>query len=463
MKLKLLAAMGLAYASLAGAQTPATPAAPAAKSSMAPICGTCHKPAPGVLHGYFENVAFKSGSIQLGLGSRMEIVRFDAKTLQVRDAGAARAAEHLGKVRQGHEARIEFTEKDGVKYASLVALKGPIKIAPEKLVSYEDVAKLVALGPEKGAYTLVDSRPFPRFQEGTIPTAINLPYPAFDKLLERLPADKERLLVFFCQGETCMMSPNSLRRAQALGYRNAKVYREGWPEWTKHDYGVMKPEHVKEAFMDKAIPLVLVDVRPASEAAGGGGFLPGAVAVAPEALDDALKQFPDPELKAPIMVYDATGGDEAVKAARRIVKAGYVNVVVVTGGFRAWQEKGYPIAYGVPSAKVAYAPKPRPGSLPLEEFKRIALERPADTLIVDVRNREEAKDGMIAGALLVPDEEVLDRLAEIPRDKRIVTHCSTGVRAEMAYHKLKEKGYTVAFVNAEVDVGKDGRFEVWAK
>jgi len=33
-----------------------------------------------------------------------------------------------------------------------------------------------------------------------------------------------------------------------------------------------------------------------------------------------------------------------------------------------------------------------------------------------------------------------------------VTHCSTGVRAEMAYHKLKEKGYNVQFLNAKVDI-----------
>ena len=52
-------------------------------------------------------------------------------------------------------------------------------------------------------------------QEGTIPTAINLPYPAWDKFVDRLPADKSRF-TFFCQGVTCMMSPNSLQKAEAL-------------------------------------------------------------------------------------------------------------------------------------------------------------------------------------------------------------------------------------------------------
>ncbi len=461
MKAKLLAVLTFACAGLASAQTPAL-AAPAAKPTMVAVCGTCHKPSAGMLRGYVENVALKSSSLQLDLGSGMEIVRFDPKALKVLDSGIAKPAEHLGKVRKGHEARVEFSEKDGVKTASVVSLKGPITIAPEKLVSYDEVAKLVSAGPDKARYTLVDSRPLPRFQEGTIPTAINLPYPAFDKMLDRLPPEKDRLLVFFCQGVTCMMSPNSLRRAEALGYTNAKVYREGWPEWTKHDYGVTKPEFVKEAFMDKGIPMVLVDVRPAGEAKRAG-FIPGAVAIPADALGAAIEDFPDKELKAPIMVYDATGGEEAVQAARRIVKAGYENVVVVTGGLGAWRAKGYPLASGEPALKVAYAPRPRAGSLPIEEFKRLVLEHPADTVILDVRNRDEAKYGMIAGAVLVPDEEVLERLSEIPRDKRIVTHCSTGVRAEMAYHKLKERGYKAAFLNADVDVGKDGRFEVTPK
>ena len=69
-----------------------------------------------------------------------------------------------------------FVEKDGVKTATLISFKQPIKIAPEKLVDYAYVAKLVEQGPEKGKYTLIDSRPLPRFQEGAIPTAINLPY-----------------------------------------------------------------------------------------------------------------------------------------------------------------------------------------------------------------------------------------------------------------------------------------------
>lgn len=188
-----------AVTGLTFAQAPA----PAAKATMPAVCGTCHKPEAGSLRGYFDNVAFKSNSLQLNLTPGVEIVKFDAKSIKVIDAGEAKDAEYLRKVKKGHETRIDFTEKDGVKTATQVVFKGPIKIAQDKLIFYPEIEKLVALGPEKGNYTLIDSRPLPRFQEGTIPGAINLPFPVFDKMLDRLPKDKNRLVVFFCAGVTC--------------------------------------------------------------------------------------------------------------------------------------------------------------------------------------------------------------------------------------------------------------------
>jgi rhodanese-related sulfurtransferase len=67
---------------------------------------------------------------------------------------------------------------------------------------------------------------------------------------------------------------------------------------------------------------------------------------------------------------------------------------------------------------------------------------------------------MIKGAVLIPDKEILDKLAEIPKNKQIIAYCSTGVRAEMAYHKLKDKGYNVKFLNARVDIDSTGKFTI---
>jgi rhodanese-related sulfurtransferase len=70
---------------------------------------------------------------------------------------------------------------------------------------------------------------------------------------------------------------------------------------------------------------------------------------------------------------------------------------------------------------------------------------------------------MIKGAVLIPDEELAARMGELPKDKRIIAHCSTGIRAEMAYHKLKDAGYKAGFLNEEIDVAKNGTFKITPK
>ncbi|MFO1414227.1 MAG: rhodanese-like domain-containing protein [Burkholderiales bacterium] len=453
---KTTLALALALPALAaGAQAPA----PAATPPVIPqVCLSCHQPKPNAVQGIFENVAFKSQSIQLKIDAHTEIVRFDPKTLQVVDGGVAKPVEALREIPKNREARIDYVEQDGKRVATRISFKGPIKIAPEKLTNYDEVARMVALGPEKGAYTLIDSRPLPRVQEGTIPTAINLPYPAWDKFVDRLPKDKNRFIVFFCQGVTCMMSPNSLLKAEALGYTNAKVYREGYPEWLERNVGVIAAPHYKEAFLDKQIPSVLIDARPAALAAEGA--IPGAVSMSPSNVRAALAGLPDPKLKAPIVVYDGDNGSSAKVVAALIKEAGQPNVTTLGGGFDAWKAAKAPVATGPLATKIAYAPKPRPGSITNEEFVKLAANRPADVIILDVRNPDEANAGMIKGAVLIPDEELAARMGELPKDKRIIAHCSTGVRAEMAYHKLKQAGYNVGFVYAVVDINKAGQLKV---
>jgi rhodanese-related sulfurtransferase len=177
----------------------------------------------------------------------------------------------------------------------------------------------------------------------------------------------------------------------------------------------------------------------------------------------AVASFPDPKLKAPIMVYDVDGGSSALEVARVIKASGQPNVTVIGGGFDAWKTAKSTVVTGPLPTKVAYVPKPRAGSIPNDEFVKLAKATPPDVLILDVRNTDEANAGMIKGALLIPDEDLLARMAEVPKDKRIIAHCSTGVRAEMAYHKLKQAGYAnVGFLYAQLDVKKDGTFKVTA-
>ena len=109
-----------------------------------------------------------------------------------------------------------------------------LKIDPKNVIDYAGVSKLVAQGPAKGGYTLIDSRPKERkFDKGHIPGAINIPDSDFDKLLDRLPADKASPLYFYCEGLSCKLSSDSAEKAVKLGYTQVKVVPEGYPGWVK--------------------------------------------------------------------------------------------------------------------------------------------------------------------------------------------------------------------------------------
>ena len=254
------------------------------------------------------------------------------------------------------------------------------------------------------------------------------------------------------------MSPNSARKAEKLGYTNVKVYHEGMPEWTKKNPTVMSAHSLNMSYIKQDIPHVLLDVRPESKARKG--FVPGAVAFPATDIDKLMAKLPPVAIKPPIIVYDQKGGNDAMMVAQKLNDAGYKKTSVVTGGYDLWDNSNYPTKSGSLATEAVYVPKPRPGEIAIEEFKKIAESTPADTLILDVRNQDEGNAGMIKGAKLVPDEEILGRLAEIPKDKKIETHCATGVRAEMAYHKLKDKGYKVQFLNAKIEIDKQGSFTI---
>ena len=50
---------------------------------------------------------------------------------------------------------------------------------------------------------IIDSRPYkPKYVNGHIPTAVNIPDSQFEKMTGKLPENKNALLIFYCGGPT---------------------------------------------------------------------------------------------------------------------------------------------------------------------------------------------------------------------------------------------------------------------
>lgn len=205
------------------------------------------------------------------------------------------------------------------------------------------------------------------------------------------------------------------------------------------------------------IPTIIVDLRPVSEAKAE--HIPGAVSIPITDVSHAVDKFPK-DKKAPIVLY-SFDTQSAIQAFEVIsFWGGFTNIVVLDGGFKEWKKAGYKVESGDMPMKIVYEPKPRPGEIAIEDFKKIVETHPQDILVLDVRDAEEAENGMLIGAKNISTQDVPKRLADIPKGKKIVVHCLTGVRAELAYHALKNAGYNASFLNANIKIDPHGRYEI---
>ena len=80
--------------------------------------------------------------------------------------------------------------------------------------------------------------------------------------------------------------------------------------------------------------------------------------------------------------------------------------------------------------------------IPQLTVKELKARRDAgeDIFLLDVREPYEYQISQIGGTL-IPQNDVPNRLAEIPRDREIVVHCRSGARSQKIAELLKQSGY----------------------
>jgi adenylyltransferase/sulfurtransferase len=84
---------------------------------------------------------------------------------------------------------------------------------------------------------------------------------------------------------------------------------------------------------------------------------------------------------------------------------------------------------------------PNVPSVTVQELQQMR-ERGEDHLLLDVREPDEYQAARIEGSILIPLGQVTDRASEIPRDRKVVVHCRSGVRSGKAVEALQDLGLT---------------------
>jgi phage shock protein E len=67
---------------------------------------------------------------------------------------------------------------------------------------------------------------------------------------------------------------------------------------------------------------------------------------------------------------------------------------------------------------------------------------PVPFMLLDVRTAEEYAEGHIKGAVLIPVQELAQRISEVPKDKQVYVYCHSGGRSSRASNMLVNAGYT---------------------
>ncbi len=175
---------------------------------------------------------------------------------------------------------------------------------------------------------------------------------------------------------------------------------------------------------------VVVDTRP--WAAFRDGHLPGAIHAVPgKMFPMVVGSYVKPEERI-VLVCEPARAEELV---RDLVRIGYDRFVAV-----------------VPPSAVAGAPRlVRSRDVSVQEASGLRGE----WFVLDVRGSAEHATARLERALNVPYTRLMPRLAELPRDRKILVHCALGGRSAAATSMLERLGFEVANVS--------GGFEAWRK
>lgn len=314
---------------------------------------------------------------------------------------------------------------------------------------------------------LVDSRPAARrYDNGHIPTAINIPETQFDKLTDKLPKDKAAPIIFYCQGFECDLSHKSAFKAEKLGYTNVKVYAAGQPDWEAHGELVAVSLAYIKKLMDEKADFVLVDARP--ERTFEKGTIPGAINISDSKFDKlAPGMLPADKNKMLVFFCGGLKCDLSSKSATKAKALGYKNVFVFPEGQPAWQAA---MGGGAKPSAAAAAPAPaapaasglaiesgkEKGSISVPSFERIMKENPAQIVVIDVRDEKDVKKGTFSGAINIPINDLEKKLATLPKDKPVVFTCATGARSGEAYDTVKLLAGDIKAYFLDADVSCNG-------
>jgi rhodanese-related sulfurtransferase len=76
-----------------------------------------------------------------------------------------------------------------------------------------------------------------------------------------------------------------------------------------------------------------------------------------------------------------------------------------------------------------------------EEVAKLLRDPKSPILLLDVREDDERETARIEPSLHIPMGQITQRAGELPKDRRIVVYCHSGVRSQMVAGFLAQRGH----------------------
>jgi hypothetical protein len=170
----------------------------AAKEKILPVwnCTGCHQPAAEELWGTLVPGSQTDNSFKVQTSAK-EIwhIRYDQNSKLNKMATARDLADEKA-------VKIMFNDEGGKKgYAREMSYKPNYGFKDSAdIITINEVSQILKKGPKEGNYVIFDSRGHDNYIEGHLPNAVLLPHYQFQEYKDRLPADRNTLIISYCRG-----------------------------------------------------------------------------------------------------------------------------------------------------------------------------------------------------------------------------------------------------------------------
>jgi hypothetical protein len=144
-----------------------------------------------VLKGKLDAISFKASMLQLKTESGTKVIAFDDDTILI-------GIESFNNIEPESDLEIEYIKEDGGLLAVGIQVVAKEELLDGNQINAKTLSNLIS--KTTTPVTVIDARPDLSYSQGHIPGAVSIYNGVFDKNIDKLPVNKDQLIVYYCDG-----------------------------------------------------------------------------------------------------------------------------------------------------------------------------------------------------------------------------------------------------------------------